>query len=367
MGVTDYAGIPPKEEAGNPSGRLQVLEPKDFSYLHTGKSLVFVIARNGHVWGKRLDEQSSKGDIELEVFWPREDGCFLRINTSGSEPKEVYGMPFILREALINPIRTNHLTRSQVDKIELILSQKETIQYELGTLMVRPGIDTTDYNFQQALPYRRMDKLVPRLRLFNEEQCNIKVVDCSYDPHGSKWQPSRQWSWKFCYDDALFDFQFYSRDIYDGKKTRVIGTREDPISFRDISKHESEWDSGVTMIVKKFFAARLSGGKFDMSGVRLRSNARINPSLRIMYGEYDFFEYFGIDDAVLVLEEETCSADFPNLYWTLGIAQNKHVREMMRLASNNPDLFKPLTEMFLQHFHNCQMEPCAIGHLKEKA
>ena len=51
-----------------PFGRLQVFEPKDFPYLNTGKSLVFVIARNGMVWGKRLDDQSSKGDIELEVF-----------------------------------------------------------------------------------------------------------------------------------------------------------------------------------------------------------------------------------------------------------------------------------------------------------
>lgn len=317
-------------ESAAPSGRLQVLESKDFPYLHTGKSLVFVIARNGMVWGKRLDKQSSKGDIELEVFWPREDGCLVRQCTGLARD---YGVT--VQVTLQSQLALKMFSREQERKIESILSQKEIIQYELGTLMVRPGTDTTDPNFKQALPYLRMDKTIPLLRYFSNEPCSIKVVDCSY---GNKWQTSSRSSWDFWYDDATFDFKFSSQYI----ELRKIGSRNNPISYSDISKHESNFDNGDTGIVKKFFAAKLSGGKFDMSGVKLRGNSKINPYLRIMYGEYDFFEYFEVDDAVFILEEETISAGTPKLFWTLGIAQNKHVREMMRLASNNPGLFAPL-------------------------
>ena len=318
----DFAG-----GSAAPFGRLQVFEPKDFPYLNTGKSLVFVIARNGMVWGKRLDEQSANGDVELEIFWPSDDGCLLRLKVANH-----------ISTATIGCLNLD-LSVEQRKKIRGILSQKEIIQYELGTLMVRSVYNIGDAGWRNLPQYQRMTEKC-KLNFPWDNPCNIKVVDCSYD---NKWQISRRTSWEFCYNDATFDFKFSSRDIYNnGKNTRVIGTHENPINFWDVSKHESGWDNGAAMIGKKFFAARLSGGKFDMSRVELRSNERINHSLRIMYGEYDFFEYFEVDDAVLVLEEETCSADFPELYWTLGIAQNKHVREMMRLASNNPDLFAPL-------------------------
>lgn len=326
----DFAG-----GSAAPSGRLQVFEPKDFPYLNTGKSLVFVIARNGMVWGKRLDKQSSKGDIELEVFWPRKDGCLVRQWTGTSE---YYGVT--VQATMQSQLALKMFSREQERKIESILSQKEVIQYELGTLMVRPGTDTTDHNFKQTLPYRRMDKPIPLLRNFSNEPCNIIVVDCSYNR--DKRLDTVAFTWKFFYDDLAADFKFLSNKIYDKTERLLIGTTENPIELSDIGNYENNFDNGIITEVHRCFAAKLLNKQFDMSVGRLRSNEKINHSLRIMYGEYDFFEYFEVDDAVLVLEEQTFSSSPPKLFWTLGIAQNKFVREMMRLASNNPDLFRPL-------------------------
>lgn len=318
-----------------PSGRLQVFEPKDFPYLNTGKSLVFVIARNGMVWGKRLDEQSSKGDIELEVFWPREDGCLIKQFCGANEGIEG---PY----KTLDGRRVNKFSMEQIRKIESILSQKETIQYELGTLMVRDP----NYKDWRHLPqYQRM-KTPCKLDFPLGEPCAIKVVNCSNNP---KWQSSPNLSsWNFYYDDAAIDFKFFSDSIHREGQRLVVGTPENPVRFTDIQNIESSFENYGAVIVKTFFTSRLSEGKFDMSGVKLRGNVKIKPSLRIMYGEYDFFEYFEVDDAVLVLEEEIISAGSPKLSWTLGIAQNKHVREIMRLASNNPGLFAPLIPKYLK-------------------
>jgi len=319
-------------EQPQPSGRLQVLEPKNFPYLHTGKSLVFVIARNGMVWGKRLDEQSSKGDIELEVFWPSEDGCLIR-QWCGRDLGASVSSTFQMQKQL------GMFSNEQICKIESILSQKEIIQYELGTLMVRSVYDIGDAGWRNLPQYQRMTEKC-KLNFPWDNPCNIKVVDCSYK---GVWQTSFNLStWQFYYDDVVADFKFFTDSLWEGKEKFSIGTREAPRSFKDVQNIESVFNREAAQIVKKFFAAKLSNRKFDMSGIKLRSDVKINPCLRIMYGEYDFFEYFKVDDAVLVLEEETYSADFLKLYWTLGIAQNKLIREMMRLASNNLDLFAPL-------------------------
>lgn len=314
--LLDAAGNPVK-----PSGRLQVFEPKDFPFLHTGHSLVFVIARNGMVWGKRLDEQSARGDLELEVFWPVGEGCLVRMICSDwmTEHKRVSELQ-------------NDMTESQKDKIQSILSQKETIQYELGTLMVRP----VDYT--RLSRYQRTEAEC-KLTFPQGEPCNIQVIDCSNGDYDWSSSPNLS-TWNFYYDDAEADFKFFGTIHQNGNRV-AIGSQENPVGCAGIQNVESSFDSGAEKVIKRFFVSKLSGRMFDMSGVKLHGNVKINPSLRIMYGEYDFFEYFGFDDAALVLEEETVSADFPKLYWTLGVAQNKYVRGAMRLASNNPDLFAP--------------------------
>ncbi len=326
-------------EPAGPSGRLQVFEPKDFPYLNTGKSLVFVIARNGMVWGKYLDRQSSKGDIELEVFWPSEDGCLVRqwglMREWGGEG---YGSKLgpTGQYTLLTARKTLNASVEQDRKIENILSQKDIIQYELGTLMVRPYVTASWNHLPQ---YQRMTNL-SKLNFWLGDPCKIMVVDCSYDRN--KRPDTVAFTWKFFYDDLAADFKFLSNNIYDKTQRLFIGSTENPIGHSDIVNYESNFDNGTITEVRRCFAAKLFNKQFDMSGVKLRGNTKVNPCLRIMYGEYDFFEYFKVDDAVLILEEETISANSPKLFWTLGIAQNKLVREMARLASNNPDLFAPL-------------------------
>lgn len=346
MGVKIGGGILSYSFVGTtePSGRLQIFEPKDFPYLNTGKSLVFVIARNGMVWGKKLDEQSSKGDIELEVFWPRDDGCLVRQWGSMREwGGEGYGsrLGSTPQYTLPTAIKTLNVSVEQNRKIESILSQKEIIQYELGTLMVKPCPPRSHINCSHLMEYRRVstEHIKCMLQFPVGEPCNIKVVDCSY---GKKEQTTTNVSWNFYYDNAAIDFKFFSGDMREQDLHLVVGTPENPVGFAAVQNLRGSFYNGSDTVIKTFFASRLSERKFDMSGARLHNDVKINPRLRIMYGEYDFFEYFEVDDAVLVLEEETISAGPPKLFWTLGIAKNKHVREMMRLASNNPDLFAPL-------------------------
>ncbi|MEK7090330.1 MAG: hypothetical protein AAB930_01965, partial [Patescibacteria group bacterium] len=220
-------------------------------------------------------------------------------------------------------------------------SQKEKIQYELGTLMV-PSFVTDDLNYKNWRNSPQYQRVAEKCKLAFPlgYPCAINVVDCTFNHYD--WLSVGAFStWQFRYDGSAADFKFFGTIHKDGDRV-VMGTAEEPVSYTDIQNTESSFDNSAAKVVKRFFASRLSGRKFDMSGLRLRSNVKIKPALRIMYGEYDFFEYFEIDDAILVLEEETVSADFPKIWWTLGIAQNKHVREMMRLASNNPDLFKSI-------------------------
>ena len=347
METKNFHGVGERPSGPEPSGRLQVLESKDFPYLHTGKSLVFVIASNGHVWGKRLDRESGYHDIELEIFWPREDGCLVR----RVAPRGDLRLPPILvepsKELSLYLQHPNSMTVSQREKIQLILSQKDTIQYELGTLMVRPFVNLNPDWRSVPQYHRKTDKCT--LDFMHGEPCDIKVVDCSYAVKASYGAAIYQWwtsvnlsAWRFRYDDVTADFKFFADRVWRGKESFAMGTPEVPVRFADVQNIESVFDNGTAMIGRRFFAARLAGKKFDMADIKLRSNTKVNPCLHIMYGEHDFFEYFEVDDAALILEEETCSADFPKLSWTLAIAQNKHIREMMRLASNNPDLFAKL-------------------------
>lgn len=336
-------------------GQLHVLEPKDVPYLHTGHSLVFTIARNGHVWGKRLDGESSRGDIELEVFWPREDGCLIKLGPfygdaviplGNNRRFDLFSGPAVLQEVLKVELlsqgakeKIQLLSQSQQERIRSILSQKEIIQYELGTLMVRPGTDTTDFNYKQTLPYRRMDKPIPLLRDFNNEPCNIKVVDCSYGETKSRNSYCGNWTLNE-YRDDQFKFYFLGNiEMTTGGDGGHFPVRV----HRNMDASEvNRWYFGE----KRFYAVQAERGRFDISGWLLCKGEKfIKPELRIMYGEHDFFEYFAVDDAVLMLEMEDAGDPTKGLFWTLGIAQNKHIREMTRLASNNPDLFVPLLSL----------------------
>ena len=56
-----------------------------------------------------------------------------------------------------------------------------------------------------------------------------------------------------------------------------------------------------------------------------------------MYGEYNIFDAFSIDDAMLILEAEKPFGADPDwhFYWTLCVVQNQTARNLLRLYSNN--------------------------------
>ncbi|MBI2446714.1 MAG: hypothetical protein HYV51_02740 [Parcubacteria group bacterium] len=325
-----------------PSGRLQVFEPKIFPYLHTGKSLVFVIARNGMVWGKRLDDQSSKGDIELEVFWPREDGCFFRV--FGQKVSYPYNIANYQRDAI---------SKEQARKIELILSKKEEIQYELGTLMVQPWA-TNDPNYEggHRFPQYRKMTVKPQLDFPLGDPCKIEVVDCSYMPDANCWHYESTLPFPIRYNDQLVDFEFFT-EIIDHESRYNIGTLEHPANFSGAGSMSSVWkeNSGSlagSIVSIKTFIAKFSERSFDFSKSEFEDDLIFKKKLRVMYGEVDFFEYFEFDDASLILTYQKINNNLRSLSWILAVAQNKLVREMMRLASNNPYLFAPLIPKHLK-------------------
>ncbi len=314
-----------------PSGRLQILEPKDFPFLHTGKSLVFTIARNGHVWGKRLDNESARGDVELEVFWPVEEGCLIRERSDGQ-----YTTPLTVPEMRSR----ERFSKEQFRKIETILSQKEKIQYELGTLMVRPFV-TADPNYKdwRHLPQYKRVTTKPKIDFPSGEPRNIKIVDCSYGENSSPL--SYQGCWQPIYESLPSEFKFTSRGDMVSRHNKEIFSGLGSVLVGEISR----WMKANLVGTTYFYVSRAENKKFNVADWEPCKERRMfKPELKIMYGEQDFFNYFTIDDAALLLE----ITDFANsnrnsqVSWTLAIAQNKLVREMMRLASNNPDLFDPL-------------------------
>ena len=325
-------------KAPGPSGRLQVLEPKDFPYLHTGKSLVFVIASNGYVFGKRLDEQSGHHDIELEVFWPSERGCLVSRPTGydmRTMPK-YFSKVESLDPFLKNP---NSITTSQREKILSILAQKEIIQYELGTLMVQPFVPFQYTDWRRMPQYQKMTEKCKLDFSMGGEPCNIKVVDCTY---GNKsCAISGLGIWLLDYDSKNLEFGFFSQTSLNSRKSESTFAPNVTAGIEDINV----WVRGRLdeQYTTRFYAVRAENKQFNVSEFGSDQNKdRFKPTLKIMYGEHDFFEYFAIDDAVLLLEENFAKKEKTELCWTLGVAQSRHVREMMRLASNNPDLFKPL-------------------------
>lgn len=280
-----------------------------FEPLHTGNSLIFTIAPNGHVWGKKLDNRSGKNDLEITIFAPYPRGVLYR--NIGNVPS----------------IHAPVMTKEQQKKVQLILDQKERINYLLGTLMLR------SHEVSLVGNYHHWDGCEESFKRpsINPEGLSyaIKVVDCSYESIQNRLSRLRHWD--LSYDDASFCFHFNAQiHLRLGKQDGTI------YQVKDISPntiHYPEFGKDFPRI--HYFTAQAENRKFDL---RSWSHKTLPPELKIMYGEYDFFDYFEIDDAVLLLEEERISETESNFYWTVGVAQNKLIRNLMRLKSNNPEL-----------------------------
>lgn len=306
---------------GYGDGLITATLKETFEPLHTGHSLIFTIAPNGHVWGKKLDDKSGKNDVEIEIFAPERGGYLVRKQGAQTTTHHSAGnsKSFVTMSGILIT------TAEQDKKIKTILAQKERIYYLLGTLMLRSHEVSLVGNYHHwNHSHRKLER--PSI---NPEGLPyaIKVVDCSYEPIQNCLSGLRHL--ELSYDDASFRFRFNAKI-----RTRLGPDKEegyndivfDPIQYPEFGKNFPRFH---------YFTAQAENKKFDL---RSWNHKTLPPELKIMYGEYNFFDYFEIDDAVLLLEEERTSETESKFYWTIGVAQNKLARNLMRLKSNNPEL-----------------------------
>lgn len=297
-----------------------------FEPLHTGHSLVFTIAPNGHVWGKRLDEKSGKNDVEVEIFAPVRGGYLFQQIKNGAT---------IVSRSDFGTYDSPKFTLEQDKKITMILSQKERIYYLLGTLILRSHEVSLvgDYHHWDC----RWKDAFKRPPIINPDKLPyaVKIVDCSYVPN----EYYRISYWNLGYNDFQFEFVFSPRQTL---RCKAGGPLAKPGEVLDFSRTRfmTHFKDDVKEYPRvEFFAARAENKKFDLRSWQSPTLAKaFKPDLKIMYGEYDLFDYFEIDDAVLLLEEERTSETESKFYWTIGVAQNKLIRNLARLKSNNDEL-----------------------------
>ena len=183
------------------SGTITATVEETFEPLHTGHSLIFTIAPNGHVWGKQLDSKSSRNDVEIRIYAPYPGGIICRKRDE---------VPSIHKPAL---------TVEQERKISLILSQKEKINYLLGTLMLRSHEVSLVGNYYHWDCGRQKNLGHPTV---NPEGLPymVKVVDCSY---GGNIVISSFGNWDLKYDDSSFRFIFAARGMLRSEKNGSLG------------------------------------------------------------------------------------------------------------------------------------------------
>ncbi len=304
------------------AGLITAVVEETFEPLHTGKSLVLTIAPNGKVWGKRLDEESTKRDVEIEIFAPVAGGYQLhRKGKSGREP--------------ILPGFERELTVEQQKKIKMIFSQEDEIYYLLGTLQVGQLDSLSSSHFRRP-----------------SSVDNIYVLPCrgSYSVYtvgvGENSAESKSGLHRISYDDyqCVFNFESTKNSVADMEACKHCGGAW--------NSRNDWWDGSACHLPHnqqngfprfQCFSGQAKNGIFNLRYSSTGEAIRFfQKSLRVMFKEHNFFDLFAVDDAVLLLEEERMSEGTSTFHWTLAIVQNKLARNLVRLSSNNPDLFRPL-------------------------
>lgn len=299
---------------------IAALKDEEIPLYRTGRSLVCTIGANGHVWGKPLGKDSRDNDVELEIFTPVQGGYLFR------RPKDKFGY---LEFHLDKP-----LTESQQKCVYRILAQKEKLKALLGTLMVSPW-----HSSYLGVPQKGRDF---RSRMnFTENLDRVEIVF-----HGNRASAQKRGAnFDILYNDKEFVFKLVvvrPDGLRDSNGVIAFNTTLSPENLcRVIYGAPSEG----FFPHYKFYAARLENDVFNMWGAGLRYSKAaeiFKQDVRVMWGEYDLFDVFDVDEALLLLEEYRKSPSDSELCWTLAVAQNKIARNLVRLVSNNQDLFKGL-------------------------
>jgi hypothetical protein len=282
---------------------ITAVQQETFEPLHTGKSLVFTIAPNGHVWGKRLDVKSHGGDLELEIFAPYETMCFAKLLRWADG-----------KVRLDKALTSEHITNEQKKKVYMILAQKEQIEKMLPNLFLYRS-------YNMPCDFKREPESRTLLE-WPQIAVSIKVIR---EPFGLSFERSAA---------GLFGFQ------YDGQFTLVA---EKHMRFcREVHRVGQE--------IHARYANSIEVGSFQISTFVARngmfhqlSGSGIGRRIwRVMDGEHNIFDRYDIDDALLLLEYEKESH---MSHWTLVPVQDMELREMVRKLSNNPSLASWATKL----------------------
>lgn len=318
------AGTPPQEIGQSEISITATLEEK-VSFFHTGVSLVCVIAPNGHVWGKRVNAKSGQRDVELEIFAPQKSGCRIK---KGCEGKDVW----VSSSIPLNFFTLADSTQEQRKKIQIILSEKEKLQYLLGTLMVTLVENLADSPMGRYA--RRTD--TPKINVTQSDLAySIKVVDCSEKQQDCEIKKSDA-PFGYCRFYLSYAQPSFSFVVHPARAFSVRDGKDWPDSHTP--RCEGYWlPKGPSPFPRvELYVIQAAHGRFDMSSASACKDRKlIQPSIRIMYGEYDFFDYFDIDDAALILQEERTSEEHSKLHWTLGIAKSEVWSNLQRIQSNH--------------------------------
>lgn len=287
-------------------------------------SLHCVIASNGHVWGKFLDGESGRKDVELAVYAPTRDGYLWRTN--------IYRNNHWFDAASSVEFK-DYLTKSQQEKIALIMRQESDLAKLLGCVHLPPAISSIGDYWREENRNR-----APHFSLYLGGSHSGKAIDCSF---------MRQ-----CDDESYHSFFKISYD--DIACAFLIKAGEHTLTFRS-SEEFGQWTANVSTVSHRcaeiatsrgealqfeFCAAQANKKTFDFYWTTLYKK-ELSPRMRsVLYRGFNIFDFFAIDDALL-LAEAIVSGEQMTIGWTVAVAQNKHVRHLRRLCSNNPDLLLP--------------------------
>ena len=263
--------------------RISAIVEDIFEPLHTGISLAFTIAPNGKVWGKRLDVKSTSRDVELEIFSGTDDGYVLWKLDGGNRVRRYFDI----------------LTIEQRRRVDMIMREKQTITHLLSTIVVPVPI----YLSGNYLPSMRLDLLLPgpHEQLALPRNIFAHVVDCSDD--SSALAPSKGGLWSIQYCDKRFSFVFFDPREQDAYWQGVLEAKKE-YSIAKVCLFQHAENKKTVFPRHEFYAVQAQNGEFDLfrSSAFQRQKFFLRPVVRVTYGGHDFFDYFKVDDALLLLE-----------------------------------------------------------------
>lgn len=341
-------------------------EEFDIAWNRRHTAIVFTIAPNGHVISHEIDDVAEgkgggqKNDIELEIFAPGDSGYLLW--RRGEKYRRISWDTSYLPLGY-HRFGELSLTRSQKKKIFAIVSQGEKIQHMLGTIMVNDNPSSVEaYIHRSTLCSShvslRGDPVATRK--------DIQLIECSYEYPQNKWNSSTFRIWDIEYDTVncsfLFSREYHPDDVVKSQDTKngreyiqegvffrirndqkeevIVPSAENPYIHTNIAhisqfsyrRHLANYPYPVV-----FYAAQAENKQFNFSAAdAVVKRNLVAPHLRVMYGIENIFDFYEIDDAVLLLEEVRISDTVSELYWTLAIAHNTVIRNFKRIISNNP-------------------------------